>query len=124
MYLLHRYVASVTGNLTPGVSWLRLTYATRPTAQHFSEALQEHELPSPDFEPSAWIADQTWYLYLWRIDPTVQSMLVMLREIRPFQTGRDFDAIWERLTAATNRSSGSSSSRSRIAFAVRTSTSR
>lgn len=99
LYLLHWYVASVTGNLTPGVSWLRLTYATRPTAQHFSEALQEHELPSPDFEPSAWIENQSWYLYPWRSDPTVQSMLVMLREIHRHFADADveFDDIWERL---------------------------
>lgn len=80
LFLLHWYVASVTESLEQNAPWLRFTYATRPSAQHFTEALAEHPLPS-GVEPSAWIEDQTWYLYPWRTDPTVQSMLVMLHEI-------------------------------------------
>ena len=42
--------------------------------------------------PSAWITDQSWYLYAWRNDPTIQAMLVMIdaihqsvRRLRPPQ---------------------------------------
>lgn len=81
LFLLHWYAASVTGNLAPDAPWLALKYATRPTAEHFSEALADNPLPSGDIDPAEWIRDQSWYLYPWRSDPTVQSMLVMLHEI-------------------------------------------
>lgn len=99
LFLLHWYAASVTGNLATDAKWLRLTYATRPTAQHFSEALGGHPLPSADLDPSEWIQDQPWYLYPWRSDPTVQSMLVMLHEIhRHVVDGAiDLQKVWENL---------------------------
>ena len=99
LFLLHWYVASVTGNLVPRAPWLQLTYATRPTAQHFSEAMGENPLPSTLFEPARWIQDQSWYLYPWRSDPTVQSMLVMLSEIHRHLTRKEFDlqVVWDHL---------------------------
>ncbi|MEJ2457695.1 MAG: M3 family metallopeptidase [Novosphingobium sp.] len=30
---------------------------------------------------SAWIEDQPWFMYTWRLDPTIQSMLVMIDAI-------------------------------------------
>ena len=41
--------------------------------------------------PSAWITDQPWYVYPWRQDPTISSMLVML------------DAIHERFSPRARR---------------------
>ena len=38
--------------------------------------------------PSTWIEDQPWYLYVWRFDPTIQSMLVMLDAIADRFAGR------------------------------------
>ena len=37
--------------------------------------------PGGEAAPSDWIQDQPWYLFLWRHDPTIQSMLVMLDAI-------------------------------------------
>lgn len=54
--------------------------------------------------PSAWIIDQPWYLHVWRNDPTIQAMLVMVdairNEIRRLHPGVDVKAAWGRLIDA------------------------
>ncbi len=45
-------------------------------------------LPDGEAEPSEWIKDQPWYLFLWRHDPTIQSMLVMIDAIHERFRGR------------------------------------
>jgi hypothetical protein len=52
--------------------------------------------------PSLWIKDQSWYLHLWRFDPTIQAMLVMLDAIAGQFQNDDLDAAWERLTDDTD----------------------
>lgn len=100
LFLLHWYAASVTGNLAPDAPWLALKYATRPTAEHFSEALADNPLPSGELDPAEWIQDQSWYLYPWRSDPTVQSMLVMLHEIHAHVVDGaiDLHEVWTNLS--------------------------
>ncbi|MDQ1248683.1 MAG: hypothetical protein QG597_3056, partial [Actinomycetota bacterium] len=65
----------------------------------FCEALATHSHPGPERKPSEWITDQSWYLYPWRQDPTISSMLVTLdalhERLEPFA---DTSAhIWRRL---------------------------
>ena len=47
-----------------------------------------------------WIADQSWFLYVWKLDPTIRGMLVVLDEIqsqlRSFEPP-DFQEAWTRL---------------------------
>ena len=64
----------------------------------FCERLVEHPLPGGEAAPSDWISDQPWYLFLWRHDPTIQSMLVMLDAIHERFRDVDADAAWARLT--------------------------
>lgn len=102
LFLLHWYTASLAGEHQPDLPWLHykkkvatpkyepaFSYATRPTARDFSAALADHPYPIDAASPSAWITDQPWYVYPWRQDPTIASMLVML------------DAIHDRLPPAT-----------------------
>lgn len=96
LFLLHWYLSSLTGNLDDRPSWREFAYATRPSARRFCERLVEHALPSGT-SPRTWITDQPWYLYVWRNDPTVQSMLVMLDAIHRRFAGDDPDAAWSRL---------------------------
>jgi hypothetical protein len=104
LYLLHWYVASRAGVLDPGATWLRFSYATRPSARYFAQALRKHPLPTDARMPSAWITDQPWYLYPWQDDPTISSMLVMLDAIHEAtlavgaMTGSDAAAAWARLS--------------------------
>lgn len=97
LFLLHWYVASRAGVLDPADGWARFTYATRQSARMFCESLVEHPLPDGE-APSPWITDQPWYLYLWRHDPTIQSMLVMLDDIHDRFADVDPRSAWARLT--------------------------
>ena len=97
LFLLHWYVASLSGNLTEGDGWQRFSYATRQSARMFCESLVAHPLPD-GATPANWITDQPWYLFLWRHDPTIQSMLVMLDAIHDRFKVVDATKAWARLT--------------------------
>lgn len=106
LFLLHWYVASLAGELDPAAPWMRFSYATRPTARDFSLALANNPYPGGSTTPSQWITDQPWYLYPWRLDPTISSMLVMLNAIheRFDHAQTDFSAVWARLSDRERRS--------------------
>lgn len=105
LFLLHWYVASRAEDLDPAAPWLRFTYATRPTARDFCESLANHPYPSVSATPSAWITDQPWYVYPWRQDPTISSMLVMLDALHElFEVAAPkFSDVWERLKGQSER---------------------
>lgn len=63
----------------------------------FCESLVSHTLPNGERAPSEWITDQPWYLFLWRHDPTIQSMLVMLDAIHERFYDVDANTVWARL---------------------------
>ena len=97
LFLLHWYIASRAGHLEDESGWTRFSYATRQSAKMFCESLRRHPLPSAT-EPAAWIKDQPWYQFLWRHDPTIQSMLVMLDAIHEKFHDIDPATAWARLT--------------------------
>jgi hypothetical protein len=98
LFLLHWYVASRADLLEASAPWLRFSYATRPTARDFTAALRQHPYPSDGVVPSAWLADQPWFVYPWRQDPTISSMLVMLDAIHErFDENTNFSDVWARL---------------------------
>ena len=97
LFLLHWYVASRSGNLADGDGWRHFSYATRQSARMFCESLVAHPLPE-GATPADWITDQPWYLFLWRHDPTIQSMLVMLDAIHDRFKVVDATRAWARLT--------------------------
>lgn len=103
LFLLHWYVAFRRGGLSDPQPWTRFTYATRPSARLFCERIVKHP-PPPDLigKPSGWITDQSWYLHLWRFDPTIRAMLVTLDDIAERFADEDADALWDRLTDETN----------------------
>jgi hypothetical protein len=101
LFLLHWYTASRSGNLTEDHGWKRFSYATRQSARMFCESLAKHSLPKRAV-PSEWVKDQPWYLFLWRHDPTIQSMLVMLDAIHERFLDVDAATAWSRLTDAEN----------------------
>lgn len=101
LFLLHWYLAFRTGNLDASQPWTHFSYATRPSARRFCEQLAANP-PAPDLAglPSAWITDQSWYLHLWRFDPTVEAMLVMIDAIAARFEHADLPAAWAALTDA------------------------
>jgi len=100
LFLLHWYLATRAGHLVADASWTSFTYATRHSAQLFCERLVAN--PSPlavtDSAPAKWIKDQPWYLHVWRHDPTVQAMLVMLDAIHDRFGPESAEKLWLRLT--------------------------
>lgn len=96
LFLLHWYVAARTDRLH-AQGWMRFSYATRPSAALFCKRLVQHPLLDNTKSPSVWIRDQPWCLYLWRHDPTIQSMLVMLDAIHERFADDDLDFVWARL---------------------------
>jgi hypothetical protein len=104
LFLLHWYLASAADRLDAGAAWTRFSYATRASARLFCQRLAANPLPQDADVPSAWIVDQAWYLYVWRTDPTIQSMLVMIdaihEKVQRLYPDLDARAAWERLTHA------------------------
>lgn len=104
LFLLHWYIASRAGIKVRDEAWTNFSYATRPGARLFCQRLAEHQ-PEPgtmakEATLTPWLTDQPWYLYTWRHDPTIQSMLVMLDELhRWFAARKEFDFFhaWGRL---------------------------
>jgi hypothetical protein len=97
LFLLHWYVASRAGRLDDDGAWKQFSYATRQSARMFCESLRQHALPGGE-APTSWITDQPWYMFLWRHDPTIQSMLVVLDAIHERFDGVEPQGAWDRLT--------------------------
>jgi hypothetical protein len=101
LYLIHWYFASAAGELDRHSPWTQFSYETRPSARLFCESLVQHPLPPDQDSPAEWIQDQPWYLYTWRNDPTIQSMLVVIDaihgEARRLGLTLDAKAAWRRL---------------------------
>lgn len=101
LFLLHWYVAVRRGAVNEDEPWTRFTYATRPSARLFCERIVKNPPPADLADPpSKWLADQSWYLHLWRFDPTISAMLVTLDAIAERFVDHDADLLWNRLTDA------------------------
>lgn len=102
LFLLHWYLASAADRLHVDAAWTRFSYATRASARLFCRRLVANPLPQDAGRPSAWITDQAWYLHVWRSDPTIQAMLVVIDsihdEVERVHPDLDVRAAWERLT--------------------------
>ncbi|GAA3329309.1 DUF262 domain-containing protein [Paeniglutamicibacter sulfureus] len=97
LFLLHWYLAARAGVLDDTEPWTRFSYATRQSARRFCERLVTAVPPSDVENLSGWIVDQSWYLFVWRHDPTIQAMLVMLDAIHQQFAAVNAVVAWERL---------------------------
>ena len=97
LFLLHWYSAKKE-RVDPDVCDFlkRFTYATRFSSRDFCEALVKY---APDFAAATLsddIIDQPWYMYEWKNDPTIESMLVMIDAIQ--EKFKNQQGIWDSLT--------------------------
>ena len=99
LFLLHWYVAFRTEHLHVDLPWTKFRYATRASAELFCERIVAYPPPIDVKSPSVWIKDQSWYLHLWRHDPTIQSMLVMINAIDERLQEADLNAAWSQLVS-------------------------
>lgn len=102
LFLLHWYLASRAGRIGDELGWKNFSYATRPSARLFCERLAQHGLPNDQLAPGTWVQDQAWYLFVWRHDPTIQGMIVMLDAIHRHFVGVNASVAWERLIDQDN----------------------
>lgn len=79
LWLLHWFVASKTGNLDNAKEKLKkFSYETRTSSRELCEKLCEFDISNVS-EVSDTIQKQTWFYTAWKQDPTIQSMLRMLK---------------------------------------------
>lgn len=97
LFLLHWMVATRRGALGGSQPWTNFSYATRPSARIFSERIIANPAPKDTQGLDAWIQDQPWHLHTWRFDPTVRSMLVMIRSLEAALEECDWEDAWQRL---------------------------
>lgn len=100
LFLLHWYLGYRAEQLSEPQAWMSFSYATRPTARLFCEQLVTAKPPPDEPDPKAWIVDQSWYLYVWRNDPTIQAMLVMIDALHRHFACCDPHSAWQRLVGA------------------------
>lgn len=98
LFLLHWYIAVRAGALDSDAPWTRFSYATRQSARRFCERLVRAVPPADVESLSDWIVDQSWYLFVWRHDPTIEAMLVMLDAIHDRFREVEPEVAWERLS--------------------------
>lgn len=97
LFLLHWYLAARADRLAANGGWKRFSYATRAGARLFCERLVECRPPADVTRLSEWLVNEAWFLYTWKHDPTVQSMLVMLDALDERLRDEDSAAAWDRL---------------------------
>lgn len=94
LFLLHWYLAwrdeewTVFEDLFVADKHARFTYDVRPSSKDFFEqlvcfrpAIHPEEVPERSGPITTLITDQPWYFRRWRLDPTIQSVLLMLDAI-------------------------------------------
>ena len=90
LFLLHWYLAWSDGQHSEFESMLwdgrhsRFTYGVRPSSTEFFDQLVRYVPSATPAEVSSvrkLIEDQSWFFLHWRLDPTIQSVLVMLDAI-------------------------------------------
>ena len=121
LWLIHWYIALRSGNFQDACDvLLRFTYKTRISSRDFCEKMCDPTL-FERFNPGKqgitdYITKQTWFYSAWKQDPTVKSMLTMLKgtkttnkkgidiidgieELFERSTIEDFEHYWSSLTS-------------------------
>lgn len=123
LWLLHWYVALRSGNFKEACDFLlRFSYKTRISSRDFCAKLCEPSLFERFDQTKQSITDyitkQTWFYSAWKQDPTVKSMLTMLKgtkttnkkgvdiidgieELFELTTTEEFQQYWNKLTSVT-----------------------
>lgn len=100
LFLLHWFFAAKENKLNPETKSVlkKFSYATRTKSSQFCECLVEFQ---PDFEAGnikSQIKNRPWFFLSWASDPTVASMLVVIKAMESiFSEGNITDA-WDKLS--------------------------
>jgi hypothetical protein len=78
LWLLHWYIAFKAGKLSENKdTFKKFSYETRTSSREFCKKLSDFELTS-EKPITVQIQNKTWFLSVWKQDPTIQAMLNML----------------------------------------------
>jgi len=82
LFLLHLYAFREDDSKTELL--YRFTYETRTSSRDFFEKLTQNRVDvfTSDLSPSEEIVDSEWFVSGWKNDPTIQSVLVMIDDIK------------------------------------------
>lgn len=109
LFLLHWYAAWQDECLKEFRAWMTsetescFSYSVRPSSEEFFDRLMAFDPESAPAETSSvsgLITDQSWYFRYWRLDPTIQAVLVMLDAIHKAFEG--LDGLYSRLVDESN----------------------
>ena len=111
LFLIHWYVGNREQISIEKKSILKkFSYATRESSRHFCEELTNFENFTPTFTYESIdkeIIDQPWFFTAWKSDPTIESMLVVLKAIEEKFKELNIDweesDLWNKLTVANPR---------------------
>ncbi len=108
LFLLHWYLAwrdgysKEFGDLCADGGFSRFSYKVRPSSKEFFDELvrfSPEQAPGEVERLASLLLDQPWYFRSWRLDPTIQSALVMLDAIH--DRFKDTQGLYARLTDTT-----------------------
>jgi hypothetical protein len=102
LFLIHWYIAQKEGKIDGAKALLeKFSYSTRQSSRTFCEKLVSF---APDFSfvsVDEQIVNQPWFFSDWKSDPTIVSMLVVLRDIDT--KFRHLNNIWDKLAGSAPR---------------------
>ncbi len=108
LFLLHWYISSKEPiNVIDNEFLKKFTYATREGSRRFCEELTNFK-PSFTYESiDKEIVDQPWFFSAWKSDPTIESMLVVLKAIEnklnAIYNQSSSVNLWQKLTGISPR---------------------
>ncbi|HLF53244.1 DUF262 domain-containing protein [Flavobacterium sp.] len=94
LFLIHWYLAKKNGENCEKLNNFR--YETRQSSSDFCKALVDAHIDFDDDNLEEYIKDQRWFYHSWKKDPTVASMLTMIKAIHEELKNVNSD-LWENL---------------------------
>jgi len=102
LFLLHWYVAQKENKMDEASKLLsRFSYATRQSSRSFCEKLITNPPPVGIKSIDKAVINEPWFFSAWQSDPTISSMLVVLKDFEVKLEG--LDNIWKKLTGTHPR---------------------
>lgn len=102
LFLIHWYIANKEGKMDEAKELLnKFSYATRHSSRSFCEKLINFSIEDSSLSVDEQIINQPWFFSTWQSDPTISSMLVVLKEIE--LKFRNIPDVWQKLTGNSPR---------------------
>lgn len=100
LFLIHWYLAKRSGENFEKLNNFR--YETRQSSSDFCKSLVNANIDFNNYNLEEYIKDQRWFYYSWKKDPTVCSMLTMIKDIHNEFNKRENSKLWENLKNENN----------------------